>query len=60
MDVIGWYIATLHDLLGHDKAAACLGVPPGDREACLLCKHSAAPTEENRRAVVEAIGTSHD
>lgn len=30
-------ILTLHELLGHDKAAAFLGVPVGDKTKCRLC-----------------------
>ena len=29
MDAIGWFVATLHDLIGHDPAAAFIGQPPG-------------------------------
>jgi hypothetical protein len=58
MDHIGWHIATTHQLLGHDKAAAALGVPPGDKTACLICAFEAYPTEENKRAVIDAIGGS--
>lgn len=55
MDSIGWYIATLHSLLGHDKAAAVLGQPAGDKTACLICQYEARPTEEARQRVVEAL-----
>jgi hypothetical protein len=58
MDTIGWYIATTHQVLGHGKAAATLGVPAGDKDACLLCAYEADPTEENKRAVIEAIGST--
>ena len=57
LDHIGWYIATLHQLLGHDKAAVVLGQDPGNREGCLICAHEAAPTGESRAAVIAAIGT---
>lgn len=33
---IGWFIATSHQLLGHDKAAALLGVPPGRKAGCKM------------------------
>ena len=55
MDPIGWYIATLHNLLGHAQAAAVLGVPAGDRAACLICAHERHPTEDTRAAVVAAL-----
>jgi hypothetical protein len=59
VDPIGWYIATTHQLLGHDKAAAVLGQPAGDKAACLLCQYERAPGDEQRRmrpAVEAAIG----
>ena len=36
MDPIGWYIATLHSLLGHDKTAAVLGQPAGGKDQCVI------------------------
>ena len=56
MDVIGWYIGTLHQLLGHDKASVVLGVPAGDKSQCSLCRFEANPTPQNRQVVVDAIG----
>jgi hypothetical protein len=56
VDAIGWVIGNLHQLLGHDKAAAALGMPVGDKSACLLCRYEAHPTEENRRAAERALG----
>lgn len=56
MDQIGWLIATLHQLIGHDAAAAVLGQPPGDKAACLLCQYEADPTQERRAAVIAAVG----
>ena len=55
LDGIGWLIATLHQLLGHDKAAAVLGQDPGDRGHCLICAHEADPAEESRLAVIAAL-----
>jgi hypothetical protein len=55
MDAIGWYIATMHQLLGHDAASAWLDVPPGDRSACTLCAYEADPTPERRAAVLAAL-----
>ena len=60
MDVIGWFIATSHNLLGHDKTAALIGAPPGDRAACVMCKADREPTEANRAAVERAIGGPSD
>jgi hypothetical protein len=55
VDAVGWCIANLHTLLGHDKAAAVLGVPAGDRAGCLVCAYEADPSAERRRAVVDAL-----
>ena len=57
MDPIGWFIATLHQLLGHDKAAAYLGQPPGNRDDCILCAYEHHHDDDHRAAVVAAIGT---
>jgi hypothetical protein len=43
LDTIGWFIATLHSQLGHDKAAAVIGQPPGDKTACLICRYEQYP-----------------
>lgn len=56
MDAIGWFIATSHQLLGHDKTAALIGAAPGDRRACLLCQYEADSTAARKQAVVDAIG----
>jgi hypothetical protein len=37
MDALDAFVLTLHQLLGHDKAAAYLGQPAGDRSRCALC-----------------------
>jgi hypothetical protein len=58
MDRIGWYIATLHSLVGHDTAARYLGQPAGDRSECIICRYEQHPTPESRQAVIEAIGTA--
>lgn len=55
MDTIGWFIATLHDLIGHDQAAAVIGVPSGDKASCLLCKHQREPNDITRQAVIRAL-----
>lgn len=56
MDTIGWFIATTHQLLGHDKTAAIIGQDPGDKGICILCRYERDPTQENRAAVEAAIG----
>lgn len=60
MDPIGWFIATLHSLIGHDKAAAFLQVPVGDKTQCLICQHERRPTEATRAAVVRALRPPDD
>lgn len=55
MDAIGWFIATTHQLLGHDKTAALIGKPPGDKTACIICRYEQQPTEANRQAVIDAL-----
>jgi hypothetical protein len=57
MDPIAIFIARLHNLLGHDKAAAVLGGPVGDKRACVLCWYERNPTIERQRVVVSRIGT---
>jgi len=39
LDPVGAFIANLHNLLGHDKTAAALGVPAGEKLDCILCRH---------------------
>jgi len=57
MDTIGWFIATSHSLLGHDKTAMLIGQPIGDRAGCLLCQYEADPCPERKQAVISVIGT---
>jgi hypothetical protein len=55
LDPIGWFIGTLHQLLGHDAAAAVIGASSGNKAACLLCRYDRDPTDERRRAVYRAL-----
>lgn len=55
MDAIGWFIATTHQMLGHDKTAAIIGQPPGDKDACLICQHERNPNNLSRQAVKRAL-----
>jgi hypothetical protein len=55
MDVVGWYIVTTHQLLGHDKTARVLGVDPRDKATCVICKFEANPTTANRLVVELAL-----
>lgn len=56
MDPIGWFIASLHQLIGHDKTAAVINEPPGDKSQCVMCIYEADPTNANQDAVIKAIG----
>jgi len=55
MDPIGRFIATLHNLIGHDKAAAYLGQPADDKRDCVICQYENRPTDANRAAVIAAL-----
>jgi len=55
LDLIGWYIATLHSLIGHDKAASFIGAPIGDRQHCLICQYEHSPDDRKRQAVIDAL-----
>jgi hypothetical protein len=55
MDAIGWFIATTHQLLGHDKTAALIGQSSGNKEACLLCQYERTRSENDRLAVLAAL-----
>jgi hypothetical protein len=57
MDPIGWYIASMHKLLGHDRAAAAMGVPAGSKRDCRLCQYERNPSPAARDAVVRALAT---
>jgi hypothetical protein len=58
MDAIGWYIATTHQLLGHDKAAALAGQPPGNKDECVICRYERSHAEADRLAVLAALEPS--
>jgi hypothetical protein len=49
LDPIGWAIANLHQMLGHDKAAAVLDVPPYDKRDCLICQYEQYPGPDDPR-----------
>jgi hypothetical protein len=55
MDAIGWFIVTSHNLLGHDKTAMLIGVPPGRKADCVICQYEARPDEIRRQRVLEAL-----
>lgn len=55
LDVLGWAIAELHGLIGHDKAAIALGQQPGDKTLCVICTFEREPTAKNRAAVYDAL-----
>lgn len=54
LDTIGWFIATMHQMLGHDKAAAALGQPPYNKNTCVLCLYERG--EATKQEVVDRIG----
>lgn len=56
MDQLDSFIVQLHVMLGHDKTAAYLGVPPGDRAGCALCH----PELVNAVTQTEAMNTIAD
>lgn len=55
LDPIGWFIAMLHNFLGHEKTAVYLNQPVGNREICLLCRYEREPSDENRQAVYNVL-----
>jgi hypothetical protein len=60
MDPIGWYIFTLHQMIGHDKTAAIIGMPPGPKEHCVMCQYNQNPDETTRQRVVLALAPQYD
>jgi hypothetical protein len=58
MDIVGWFIVTLHQMLGHNKAAAVIGCPPYNRNACILCRYERG--EATKADVEAAIGGDHE
>lgn len=54
LDTVSWYIATTHQLLGHDKTAVVLGQDPGDKKACVLCRYERG--QVSREDVIERLG----
>jgi hypothetical protein len=55
VDAIGWFIATTHELLGHEKAAAVMGVPVGDAAACVICRFERTRSSEDRQVVLALL-----
>jgi len=55
VDTIGWFIANLHEVLGHEKAAAVMGVPVGDQAACVICRYERTRSEEDRQVVLDVL-----
>lgn len=56
LDTVGWYIATMHQLLGHDKTAAFLGQPPYNANTCVLCQYEKG--EATKAEVIERLGVA--
>jgi hypothetical protein len=57
LDTFGWFIAIIHQALGHDKAAATLGQPPYNPNTCVLCLYERG--EATRDDVIDRIGVDH-
>lgn len=58
MDTISWFLATLHQAIGHDKTAAYIGSAPGDKRSCILCWHEAGKaTRDDVQAWFQAAET---
>lgn len=57
LDTISWYILTLHQLLGHDKASVALGQDPRvyDKADCIACMYEQGLATKD--AVIERMGT---
>jgi hypothetical protein len=47
MDTISWFLATMHQAIGHDKTAAYIGAAPGDKNECILCWYEAGRLSRN-------------
>lgn len=54
LDTVGWYIATLHQMMGHQKAAAVIGEDVGDSTLCILCLYEKGEATKNE--VIERLG----
>jgi hypothetical protein len=56
MDNISWFLATMHQAIGHDKTAAYIGQPPGDKRDCIVCWFEAGQvTREQVEAYFTAV-----
>lgn len=55
LDVIGWFLATTHQMLGHDKTAALIGQPAGDKSQCLICRYEQGDPGVSKQAVINAL-----
>lgn len=54
LDTAGWFICTLHQMLGHEKARIVIGGEPGDPAQCILCQYEKGEVE--KAAVYERLG----
>lgn len=59
MDIFDWFIAVLHQMIGHDKTAIVLSQPPGDRADCILCAYERHPTPAMMDRVITAFAEGH-
>lgn len=54
LDPFGWFVCTLHDTLGHDKARAYLRQPEYGKERCIMCRYNRG--EVTKEQVIEQMG----
>ena len=50
-DTVAWFITITHALIGHDKTAALIHMPPEAKEDCVICQYEADPTHDNKERV---------
>jgi len=55
VDILDWFIATLHQMIGHDKTAQVIGAPAGDKRVCILCRFERSIGEFERSYCPEML-----
>jgi hypothetical protein len=56
VDSIGWFLITMHQMIGHRATADFLGQPRGDKADCILCQYEKGLA--TKAEVIERIGTA--
>lgn len=56
LDTVGWFICTLHQLIGHRATANFIGMPEGDVTDCILCRYENGVV--TKAEVIERMGTA--